>query len=94
MAEKIKIGVVTFTDPRSVDLVAEQEKYNLQNQRETVDFLRQKGFEVVETFGGDKEVAIRSSEQLNKCIQKFRCQGVECLVVGCWKWTDPMLAVE
>lgn len=46
--EKIKIGLGSFTDPRSVDLASETEGYTRKNHQETAAFLKNAGFEVLD----------------------------------------------
>ena len=46
--DKIRVGIVSFTEVRDVDLVNETARYENQKHQEFVDFLKEKGFEVLD----------------------------------------------
>jgi L-fucose/D-arabinose isomerase len=37
--------------------------------------------------------SVRNSADVSYCVGEFRRADTECVVLGTWKWTDPMLAV-
>lgn len=92
--EKIRIGLVSFTDPRSVDLASETERYNRKNHQETAVFLKNAGFEVLDPRAEAEFPTVRSSSEVREVVHALRAAGADGLIVGCWKWTDPMLAIE
>lgn len=94
MAEVIKVGVVSFTDPRSVDLADETEAYNRRCHQALVEHLQAAGLEVIDPLAKRETFfPVRTTADMNYCVSELRCAGAECVVLGTWKWTDPMLAV-
>jgi L-fucose/D-arabinose isomerase len=94
MSEKIRVGIVSFTDPRSVDLADEGETYNRKCHQELAAHLQAAGLEVIDPLAKrDKFFPIKSTADVNYCISELRAADAECIVLGTWKWTDPMLAV-
>lgn len=89
--EKLKIGVVSFTDPRAVKSIEAIDRMNLSCQRKLVKSLEEAGFDVVEPIGGR---LVRSRAVSLEAASAFQAAGVDALALGCWKWTDPMLAVD
>lgn len=87
---KLKIGVVSFTDPRGVKGIAAIDRYNMQCQERLVKGLRVAGFEV---FAPLKE-PVRSRAAAMGAAAKLQAANVQALALGCWKWTDPMLTVD
>lgn len=88
---KIKAGIVSFTDPRAVKGIKKIDKYNLDCQNRLSEAFRQQGFEVVTPLG-DGLVRSRASSQ--QAAAALLAADVDALLLGCWKWTDPMLAVD
>jgi len=94
MSEKVKVGVVSFTDPRSSGLASVTEQYNRRCHLELVKFLKSRGFEVIDPRKGLEVPAVGSLSGVRECVHLLRLKEAECLVIGCWTWTDPMLAVD
>ncbi|MDO8585668.1 MAG: fucose isomerase [Armatimonadota bacterium] len=95
MDEPVRVGVVSFTDPRSVDLADEGEAYNRKCHQELAAHLATAGFEIVDPLAKRETFfPIRSTADVDYCVHELRCAGAECVVLGMWKWTDPMLAVD
>lgn len=88
--EKLKIGVISFTDPRGVKGIAAIDRYNMACQERLVKGLRGAGFEVA----APSREPVRSRTAAAGAAMKLQAAGVHALVLGCWKWTDPMLAVD
>ncbi len=89
--EKVKLGIVSFTDPRAVKGIDQINKLNLGYQDEVVKILRKAGFDCYIPLKGK---CVDSRKAAEEAIKKFSAEGVDALVFGCWKWTDPMLAVD
>ncbi len=89
--EKIKIGVVSFTDPRAVEGIDDINRQNIEYQEKLVGYLNRKGFKCYQPL---KKRCVDSREASGEAIKKFRNEDVDLMVFGCWKWTDPMLAVD
>ncbi len=94
------VGVVTFTDPRDTGLAVEREAYLFECHRSLTRFLASQSVKVIDpmkrlrkdwakagTFG------IRSKPEVDKAVEILRAGGVECLILGCWHWTEPMLPI-
>ncbi|MDD3925567.1 MAG: fucose isomerase [bacterium] len=88
--ERTRIGLISFTDPRSVDLASEAVGHETASQRRLAEALSAAGMNVVQPFDGP----VNSLGQVNAAVQAMKSADIDCLVLGCWKWTDPMLAVE
>lgn len=84
--KKIKIGVVSFTDPRPVKGIKEINAANLAYQDELVRFLKKAGFECVVPL---KDRCVDGRAASEEVIRKFSAGDVDCMAFGCWKWTDP-----
>jgi L-fucose/D-arabinose isomerase len=94
MSEPIRVGIVSFTDPRSVDLADETEAYNRKCHQELAAHFAAAGFEVVDPLAKREPFfPVRTTADMNYCVSELRCAGADCVVLGVWKWTDPMLAV-
>jgi L-fucose isomerase len=94
MSEPVRVGIVSFTDPRSVDLADETEAYNRKCHRDLAAHFRSAGFEVIDPLAKRETFfPVRNTADMNYCVNELRCAGAECVVLGTWKWTDPMLAV-
>jgi L-fucose/D-arabinose isomerase len=88
---KVKIGITSFTDPRAVKGIQEINKQNLVYQEELERFLKKSGFDCVVPI---KDRCVNGRPAAEEVIRKFTAADVDCMVFGCWKWTDPMLAVD
>ena len=89
--QKLKIGLVSFTDPRAVKDIETIDAMNRKCQNRLAAHLRKAGFEVVLPL---KTRLVRSRKLAAEAAQKLLAEDVHALVLGCWKWTDPMLAVD
>lgn len=86
---KIKVGLVSFTENRDVDLVDETVKYEREQHKLLEESLEKNGFEVVSVIDG-----VKSISSVKSAIKNFKFLDVECLIIGTWKWTETMLAVK
>ena len=97
--EPIRAGVATFTDPRTSTFSTEREKYNNTKHQELVRFLQERDFQVVDPLetmrqGWTKFFGLYSTRDVARYADELRGQDAECLIVGCWHWTDPQLVVQ
>jgi len=93
------VGIAAFTDARTTALASSKERYTERVHRETVEFLRQQGFRVVDGMAalrapGAAIFGLRSSAEVRQVAAEFAREGVDCLVLGCGSWSDPMLSVH
>ena len=99
LSKKPKIGVISVTDaPREQGLVEEREQYINSAHRELINFLENKGIDVVDVSQkverSDPDlVSIYSYDVARECIKVMVNEDVEALVIGCWHWCEPMLIV-
>jgi len=89
--KKIKAGIVSFTDPRAVKGIKEIDNYNLDCQTRLAEALMRNNFDVVLPL---KNQLVRSRDTSLKAASALLAEDVDALLLGCWKWTDPMLAVD
>jgi L-fucose isomerase-like protein len=89
--EKVKLGIVSFTDPRAVKGIEEINRLNLGCQAEIARLLKDAGFSC---FMPLKDRCVDGRKAAEEVIKRFAAADVDALVFGCWKWTDPMLAVD
>jgi len=91
MMEKYRIGIVSFTDPRAVSGIDEIDRRNIENQKRLVNFLGKEGFQCCVPL---KDSSVNGRAAADKTAGYFQSKDVHAMIFGCWKWTDPMLAVE
>lgn len=99
--KKFKVGVVSLTDPRSTGLEEERENYIRNKHQEVCNFLEKENCSVIDPMKilnkyKDKEkiFGIRNSKEVNNAAKYLKEKEAECLIIGCWHWTEPMLAVH
>jgi len=86
-----KVGLVSFSDPRPVKGLDVFNEANVTCQNSILDVFRKAGLEVVLPF---PDTSISNRQQVKQALAKFAAEEIHAVVLGCWKWTDPMLAVE
>ena len=96
---KPKIGLISITDtPRALAYVEEREetikcKHNLFKK-----YLQDNDITVVDPADHmemEKDrVTFYSSRQISQVVDIFLQNHVEAVIIGCWSWAEPMLAVE
>jgi len=96
---KIKVGVVSFTETRQMSGSKARELYTRKKHLELVSFLKKKGFEVVDPmpiFRKERSeiFGLNKREETFECARFFNGQNIDCLVIGCWHWTDIYLPVQ
>ena len=91
------VGVAAFTDARTTGFAGEKERYAARVHQETVEYLQAQGFRVVDGMAflraDEPMYGIRSSAEVRRVAAEFARQEVDCLVLGCGSWSDPMLSV-
>lgn len=94
----MKIGIVSFTDPRPTAYAEERERYIREHHNDLKRYLRENGFEVVdpmEELKGEGEFfGLRTTEEVEKAGQILKRDSPDCLVLGLWHWTEPQLPLN
>ncbi|HII30117.1 hypothetical protein AUJ69_02980 [Candidatus Woesearchaeota archaeon CG1_02_47_18] len=92
------IGVVSFTDPRDLALAEEAEGYLKESHQELVGYLEGKGYRISDPHKllkkTDGYFGVRSTREIERCIELLKQEGAACLIIGCWKWTEPQLVLR
>jgi L-fucose isomerase-like protein len=96
-APKMKLGIVSFTDPRSeVQLIEKREDYIRKSHLELKQKLESDGFTII-----DPQTDLRKQKKNNniwginnlddvKVIsKKFLQEKISALIFGCWAWNEP-----
>ncbi|MBD3190118.1 MAG: fucose isomerase [Candidatus Heimdallarchaeota archaeon] len=94
-----KVGLVSFTDPRSeVQFVTEREEYLKNCHDELVQKLEEQGFRVVDPQSNlqreDNLWGINNVKQLEAISLEFFKENISALICGCWSWTEPHLPLK
>jgi L-fucose isomerase-like protein len=94
-----KIGVVSYTDPRSTSFVRERERYIEKKHKELIRFLKELKFEVVDPAErlrkGWKEIfGVQTNAENRECVRNFLQSDVDGIVICVWHWTEPQLVVS
>jgi L-fucose isomerase len=96
-----RVGVVTFADSRSDQaLAAEAFQYMEEQHKKLVAELKARRVDVIdplqeETNGGGVDFSpITSLETRERAIQELKQKDVQALVIGSWRWTEPMPIVD
>jgi len=95
--EPVKVAVASFTDPRAVALAEERERHNRESHNNLIAHLSSRGFQVLDVataVGLEGTVGLRRPQEVRAAINAVRAGGADCLIIGCWRWTEPMLAVN
>lgn len=95
----IRVGIMTLTDPRPSTINPERERYNESKHRELAKFLRAQKFEVIDPLEPmrrrwKKYFGLYSTKEVARCADALKKGGAECLIVGCWHWTEPQLMIQ
>ncbi|MEW6200584.1 MAG: fucose isomerase [bacterium] len=89
--KRVKVGIVSFTDTREVAGIDVINRRNLKYQSSLASYMRKGGFDVVEAVGRQN---VNSKRLAAEAAHRLLAEEVDCVAIGCWKWTDPMLVVE
>jgi len=94
----MKVGIVSFTDPRPTAYAEERENYIREHHNGLKRYLNEKGFEVVdpmEEIKANSELfGIRTTEEVERAGQILKRDSADCLVLGLWHWTEPQLPLN
>ena len=90
----MKIALVSFTEPRRVSLAEEIVAYEARKHEELASALRAAGFDLVEVRGEGPRVGLNSAAEVAHARRAILSADADCLLLGCWKWTEPALAVR
>ncbi len=90
----MKVALVSFTEPRKVSLAEETVAYEARKHDELAEALRESGSELVEVRGEGARVGLNSAPEIERARKEILSSDADCLVLGCWKWTSPALAVR
>jgi len=96
MAQATKVAVVSFTDPRRTDFEDQREQYLRDRHQALTAALAQAGCQVLDPMVQSKDprdsaFGLRSPREVRAAAALVRGQQADCLVIGCWHWTEPML---
>lgn len=94
---KMKLGIVSFTDPRSeVHLIKEREDYIRNNHLELKQKLESDGFKVIDPQTElrkqkkNNEIwGINNLEDVKEISKEFLQEKISALILGCWAWNEP-----
>jgi len=86
-----RVGLVSFSDPRSVSGLDRINEQNLSYQRAILKTFQSAGLDTCVPF---ESCCVTTRKQVKQALERFASEDVHAVVFGCWKWTDPMLAVE
>ncbi|MGC9780974.1 MAG: fucose isomerase [Candidatus Heimdallarchaeota archaeon] len=97
-----KIGLVSFTDPRSeVKLIEKRENYIKHCHNGLKSKLEKEGFIVVDPLQDLRLNAkkgdiwgLNNLSDLQFVIKRFLDDGVSALIFGCWAWNEPNIPIE
>lgn len=94
---KMKLGIVSFTDPRSeVQLIEEREEYIRKNHLELRQKLESDGFTIIDPQTElrkqkkDNEIwGINNLKDVREISKKFFQENISAIILGCWAWNEP-----
>ncbi|MBC7328216.1 fucose isomerase [bacterium] len=91
----MKIGIVSFTDPRPTAHSEARESYIREHHISLKQYLLTKGFSLVDPMDevkrGSDTFGIRTTEEVEKAGQILKRDSADCLILGLWHWTEPQL---
>ena len=95
------VGVVTFADARKDQAAASAAWQYLEEQHgQLVDHLVGQGFRVIDPnrqvgqAAGKGFLPVTTSEQRDLVASALQLAGVDCLIIGSWRWSEPMPVVD
>ncbi len=94
----MKVGIVSFTDPRPTAYAEERENYIREHHNSLKHYLIDKGFEVVDPMkeikGEGGLFGLRTTQEVESAGQILKRDSADCLVLGLWHWTEPQLPLS
>ncbi len=99
---KYKIGIVSFTDPRSeVKFVSKREEYIKQQHELLVKKLIAEGFLVIDPITEvlnkiDDRIlfGVSTNNEIDQIQKIFLKEKISCLIIGCFTWNEPNLPIK
>lgn len=88
---KPNVGLLSFADPRAVKGIDELNRRDKALEADLARFLADARFDVIRPLSGR---LVNSRKLADEASRKLLAADVDCILAGCWKWTDPMLAVD
>jgi L-fucose isomerase len=98
--EPPRVGIVSFADSRADQaLQDEAQRYIQTSHLALAKGLRERGIGVVDPVSESSRATgtfspITTWQERRACIQSLEQSGVEAIVVGCWRWSEPMPIVD
>ncbi len=99
-SESPRIGIVSFADSRVDQALMDEARRHIRDSHMALARgLAARGFTVLDPLGDaapDTESfsPITSLAERDACVRRLQQAGVEALVVGCWRWSEPMPVVD
>jgi L-fucose isomerase len=94
----MRVGIVSYTDPRKTALAREREQYIEKSHYQLHEFLRAHHIEVVDPLvqmreGWKSTFGIATNAENKQCLKALISSEVEALIICIWHWTEPQLVV-
>jgi L-fucose/D-arabinose isomerase len=91
-----RVGIVSFADSRSDQaLVSEAHAYIQRSHAALAAGLATRGLAVLDPLSCDGRFApITSGAEREAAARELQAAGIEALVIGCWRWSEPMPIVD
>ncbi len=94
-----KVGVVSFTDPRSTSFADERESYIREKHAELVGSIAAAGFDIVDPMSklrgaGSGIFGLASIGDVKQAADIITTSRADCIVLGLWHWTEPELPLR
>jgi len=96
MSTTTTVALVSFTDPRRTGFEEEREQYLRERHQAMAATLTAAGLRVLDPMASAKDptdsaFGLRTTAETMQAAQAIKAGGADCLVIGCWHWTEPML---
>ena len=96
MGQPTKVALVSFTDPHRSSLEQARERYLAQRHQVLAQGLAEAGLTVIDPMAKVKDptdtaFGLRTTAEVLAAATHVKTAGADCLVLGCWHWTEPML---
>ncbi len=98
--ERPRVGIVSFADSRSDQaLQSEAYQYIRESHLALANAMRSRGFDVVDPAGDTLGTSgsfspITTLQERESTIRHLQRNNVHALVIGCWRWSEPMPVVD
>ena len=96
MSATTTVAVVSFTDPRRTEFEGQREQYLRERHQALTQALTDAGLAVFDPMAQAKDPAdpafgLRTNAEVMAAAALVKGARADCLVFGCWHWTEPML---